>query len=97
MREYSAADYDEVFLEIAEYAGYPADEVAEIVGEFLADMTLAARYVPMRNPTPQVEGPVKLVQARYEKGPLRGQPRMTLHSWSSSKTTKPPKRSRGLC
>ena len=37
------------------YTGYPADEVEEIIGEFLADMTLADRYVPMLNPTPQVE------------------------------------------
>jgi hypothetical protein len=79
LRDYAAADYDDLFLEIAEYTGYPAAEVEEILHELTVDKTLIETYVQMLNPTPQIEGPAKLVQAWYEKGPMWGRPRMTLH------------------
>jgi hypothetical protein len=79
LRDYAAADYDELFSEIAEYTGYPAAEIEEILDELTADKTLIETYVQMLNPTPQIEGPAKLVQPWYEKGPMWGRPRMTLH------------------
>lgn len=79
MRDYAAGDYEELFMEIAEYTGYPAAEVDEILHELTVDKTLIETYVPMLNPTPQIEGPAKVVRAWYKKGPMWSQLRMTLH------------------
>jgi hypothetical protein len=79
LRDYAAADYVELFAEIAEFTGYPPAEVQEILHELTVDHTLSETYVPMLNPTPQIEGPAKFVQTWYTKGKMWGQPRMTLH------------------
>ena len=46
----------------------------DIIGELTSDKTLNDKYVPMLNPTPQVDGPAKIVQSWYEKGELWGPP-----------------------
>jgi hypothetical protein len=78
LRGYPAADYEELFAQIAEYTGYTVDEVEEIIADLTTDKALNDRHVPMLHPTPQVDGPAKIVQSWYEKGEMWGRPRMTL-------------------
>jgi hypothetical protein len=75
LRLYSASNYEELFSEIAEYTGYSANDVEQILNDLITDKTLTDKYVPMLNPTPQLEGPAKIAQAWYEKGPMWDQPR----------------------
>ncbi|MDE3201732.1 MAG: hypothetical protein KGN79_12520 [Acidobacteriota bacterium] len=77
LREYAASDYDEFFAEIADYTGYPAAEVEEILADLVVDKTLSETYVQMLSPAPQIEGPGKIVRAWYEKGPMWNTPRTT--------------------
>ena len=78
LRSYSASNYEELFSEIAEYTGYPAEEVEQILLDLTSDRTLTDKYVQLLNPTPQLRGPVQIAQAWYEKGPMWGQPRTPL-------------------
>jgi hypothetical protein len=79
LRDYAAGDYDELYAEIAEYTGYLAAEVEQILGELIVDQTLSETHAQMLNPTPQIEGPGEIVQAWYKKGPMWGEPRITIH------------------
>lgn len=78
LRDYPAADYEELFSQIAEYTGCTVEEVEEIIGDLTTDKTLNDKHLPMLNPTPQVDGPAKIVQSWYEKGEMWGRPRITL-------------------
>lgn len=78
LRDYAAGDYDELFAEIADYTGYPAEEVEQILYDLVVDKTLSETNVQMLSPTPQIEGPGKIVQAWYKKGPMWDTPRMTI-------------------
>jgi hypothetical protein len=78
LRDYAAGDYDELFAEIADYTGYPAAEVERILADLIVDKTLSETYVQMLSPTTQIEGPGKIVQAWYEKGPMWDTPRTTV-------------------
>ena len=76
LRGYPAADFDELFSQIAEYTGYARDEVEEIISDLTTDKTLTERIEPILDPTPRIEGSVQIVQAWYEKGPMWDQPRL---------------------
>jgi len=80
LREYPAADQQEAYEQIAEYAGYPVKDVVEIMSELVTDWTLTALTTPVFHPTPQIEGEAKIVQAWFVKGRMWGTPRRSLHS-----------------
>jgi hypothetical protein len=76
LRAYPAANFDELFSQVAEYTGYPRNEVEEVISDLTADQTLTARIEPMLHPTPQIEDSVQIVQPWYDKGPMWDCPRV---------------------
>lgn len=70
LRPYSASGYDEFYSKVAEYTGFAADDVEEIIDDLTTDKTLVAKIEPILNPTPKPAGTIEIVQQWYEKGPM---------------------------
>jgi hypothetical protein len=70
LRDYSATDYRELYLQIAEYTGFSIDDVSQVLSDLTTDKSLVVRAEPMFKSTPQIPGKVQIVQAWYNKGPM---------------------------
>ena len=69
LRPSSAPTYDEFWEEVAERVGASIEEVEEAISFLTTALALTDKYVQILHPTPRIEGPAKIPQEWYVKGP----------------------------